>query len=235
MRKVKTTCTIAVLMSLGLTSYAMAESPKNNQVRGADWDPGRAITQNLPVANHPSVPQNPYGSIDIERYLGEDEFPPYTRDRYRERDEPDVFSEDDTLYYDNRAFARDRFGYAKQRFKKAAQRYRNAKRNFSKEQLQFFEELDRFQAEKEQFASVSGGFAKTMLGTLQKRNGNIFVLENSDGRTRRVHVGEDTLVDGSVEQGDEVIAKVLPNGHAIALMKDRGEKGISAQPRSDMK
>jgi len=271
MRTINTTRAITIILSLGLISYAVEASSNtaitasdyqssnsavpntvlvaNREVRGADWTPKRAITQNLPATRSRQPIRESYTERNEPDIFSEDEILYYDehlgrfsterprtsgstfqRDRYREREEPNVFSEDETLYYDDQDFAQDRFGYAKQRFKQAAQRYREAKRNFSREQRRFFFEYDRFQDEKEQYASASAGFAKTMLGTIQGRRGDTFMVENVDGRTERVHVGKDTLVDESLQQGDPIIAKVLPNGHAIALVKDRGKKGISVQP-----
>ncbi len=205
----------------------------NGKVGEGDWKASRGISQNLPIKNRSSVPHNPYRSLDIDRSMAEEEFPPYTRRPYTDGDEPDVFSEDDILYYDHQAYIQDRFNYANQRYKKAAKRYQKAKQHFLEEQRRYFHERERFQAEQDDFASVSTGYAKTIVGTLKKQSGTMYLLEGPEGRTRRFYVGRDTLFDESIGQGDEVIAKVLPNGHAIAVVKDRGAKGITAQSGTD--
>ncbi len=252
---IKTTMVIAVVLcnwsttsafgrSLGIDQLVRSDSWKTGHkasvILVADeqdgvgaWNRNRAISQNLPNKNRSSVPHNPYRSLDIDRYMADDEFPPYTRRPYTEKDEPDVFSEDDILYYDHQAYIQDRFHYANQRYKKAAKRYQKAKQQFLEEQRRYFHERDRFQAEQDDFASVSTGYAKTIGGTLTKQSGTMYLLEDPQGQTRRFHVGRDTLFDESVGQGDEVIAKVLPNGHAIAVVKDRGGKGIATQSGTD--
>lgn len=65
--------------------------------------------------------------------------------------------------------------------------------------------------------SKSSAF-QTIDGKLLKIDGEFYVLEDSKGKQRRVHVNKETiLLNGRKELGDTLRAQITPKGHAITI------------------
>ncbi len=65
--------------------------------------------------------------------------------------------------------------------------------------------------------SKSSAF-QTIDGKLLKIDGEFYVLEDSEGKERRVHVNKETLLlNGRKELGDTLRAQITQNGHAISI------------------
>ena len=59
----------------------------------------------------------------------------------------------------------------------------------------------------------------TLEGTLMKVEGDFYVIMDSAGKERRVHVDRSTAMIGKIQPGSKVKAEVTSDGHASALKK----------------
>ena len=163
-----TTITIGLMMS----TFAIAGWDRGDRSRGAEWNPDRAISQNLPSP------------------------------RYRSFDDHD-------RSWISRQKVGDTGGYD------ARQEQRRFQRNL--------ERFDRYYDD--QARARQNRMGHTVMGTLLRQDGHHYFLNTVRGDRVRLHVDDRTLLDAGIERGDLVIAKMKPNGHAIALRKDRGQRG----------
>lgn len=73
--------------------------------------------------------------------------------------------------------------------------------------------------------SEGNGRSQKLSGTLARFKGEYVVVDTKEGDRKRLHVNKKTLFDAGIERGDRVVAHVRPDGHAIAIRKDRGRRG----------
>ena len=174
-----------VSLALALFGTSALGESRYDQMRGAEWQPERALTQNLPAPRYRNLP------MENERYR-------QSRDQFQQ---PQGRFDGEDFSYDHKQIGFD-------------DNHRQFRRN-------------RGQGGQDQYSSrqQDNRMSHRLVGTLLRIKGDYFVVSSMDGDRQRLHVGEKTLVDAGIERGDRIIAQVKPDGHAIAIRKDRGRRG----------
>lgn len=145
--------------------------------------------------------------------------------------------------YQTRSWERDRERTSRDQFRRTPgqndrgfQRDRGFERYLEERDRFRGDERSRFRGDDRQYRQNRGpqgysarsegnGRAQKLSGTLARFKGEYVVVDTKEGDRKRLHVNKKTLFDAGIERGDRVVAHVRPDGHAIAIRKDRGRRG----------
>jgi hypothetical protein len=172
---------------IGSPALGASSMRDHDRIRGAEWDPDRAVTQNLPS------PQYRSGSFEGDRSR-------QSRDQFRRT--PDQYDREFNRYRQDRdrqdrdRMSRDQWQDRRDRQNRYSDRREDGQRT-----------------------------AQKLKGNVLRFQENHIVVNTREGDRQRLHVNEKTLFDRGIERGDQIIAYVRPDGHAIAVRKDRGRQG----------
>lgn len=173
----------SLALLIGTPAFGASSMRDNERIRGAEWDPDRAVTQNLPSPRYRSDSFEDRSSQSREHFR-------------RNQDQQDQYD-------------REFNGFRQEQDRMSRDQWRSP---------QYRE--DRYSTRED-----NGRMAQKLKGNVLRFQQNLVVVNTREGDRQRLHVNEKTLVDRGIERGDQIIAYVRPDGHAIAIRKDRGRPG----------
>lgn len=235
---------VSFALFLGMPGMGETSMRDNDRVRGAEWQPERAVTQNLPSPRYRSSGEDRYHSSRDQFRRTPDQ---YSREFNRSQRRSDrgrmlvgtlLGFQGEYAVVNTREGDRQRLHVGKSTLMDAGiERGDNviakvrpdghaiAIRKDRGRRGEHFVQPGAPENRNVARSADNRRRALQLMGTLLHFQDDYVVVNTRDGDRQRLHVSDKTLLDAGMERGDRIIAQVRPDGHAIAIRKDRGRRG----------